>query len=91
MTESVHALLEYHQRSKHHVGRYAPGPRGLDWDTQPDPFREFHGAAQIRMPLAADSLPTRYNDLRCGIVPSSQSLTVGDLGILFELSLGLSA
>lgn len=91
MTEAAQALLEYHQRSKHRVERYAPGPRGLDWDNQPDPFREFHGAAQIRMPLAADSLLTRYNDLRCGILPSPRSLTLGDLGILFELSLGLSA
>ncbi len=36
-------LLEYHERSKHRVNCYAPGPGGLDWTTQPDPFRVFHG------------------------------------------------
>ncbi len=34
-------LLEYHQRSKHRINQYAPGPTGLDWANQPNPFREF--------------------------------------------------
>ena len=66
MTELSEGLLAYHQRSKHRVDRYAPGPTGLDWANQPDPFREFHGAAQLKLPLAADSLETRYNELRLG-------------------------
>ncbi len=53
MTGLRQSLLEYHQRSKHRVNRYAPGPGGLDWANQPDPFREFRGALQIKLPLAA--------------------------------------
>lgn len=84
-------LLEYHQRSKHGVDRYAPGPGGLDWANQPEPFREFAGAAQIKLPLAADALVARYNDVRRGTLPPARPFDLDGLGILFELSLGLSA
>ena len=57
MTELSEDLLAYHQRSKHRVNRYAPGPTGLDWANQPDPFREFQGAVQLKLQLAADSWP----------------------------------
>jgi len=36
--------LAYHGRTKHNLKRYAAGPETLDWDTQPNPFREFAGA-----------------------------------------------
>ena len=39
--------LAYHQHSKHHPQRYAPGPGGLDWASQPDPFRRFAGAPRV--------------------------------------------
>src|SRR5512140_998765 len=32
-------FIAYHERSKHHPERYASGPHGLDWATQPNPFR----------------------------------------------------
>ena len=91
MTELSQGLFEYHQRSKHRVNHYAPGPAGLDWANQPDPFREFPGAAQLKLPLAADSLVTRYNELRRGDLPPACRFDLGHLAILFELSLGLSA
>ncbi|MBL4687387.1 MAG: hypothetical protein JKY37_22515, partial [Nannocystaceae bacterium] len=37
-------VLGYHQSTKHNFARYARGPRGLDWATQPDPFLRFEGA-----------------------------------------------
>jgi SagB-type dehydrogenase family enzyme len=86
-----HALLEYHERSKHRVDRYAPGPRELDWATQPDPFRVFSGAPRVDLPLAAHTLATRYNTLRCGTLPPAHAFDLPSLAILFELSLGLSA
>ena len=91
MTELSQGLFEYHQRSKHRVNHYAPGPTGLDWANQPDPFREFPGAAQLKLPLAADSLVTRYNELRRGDLPPACRFDLGHVAILFELSLGLSA
>jgi SagB-type dehydrogenase family enzyme len=47
MTEQLDAVREYHERSKHHFGRFARGPGRLDWATQPDPFRRYVGAPVI--------------------------------------------
>jgi SagB-type dehydrogenase family enzyme len=91
MDGSAEALIDYHQRSKHRVGRYAPGPGGLDWANQPDPFREYHGAMRVTLPLTADSLSTSYSDVRSGNLPTPRPLDLESLAILFELSLGLSA
>jgi SagB-type dehydrogenase family enzyme len=91
MTGSARELFDYHQRSKHGVDRYAPGPGGLDWANQPDPFRTFAGAPRLSLPLTADSLPTRYNDMRRGALPRARPFDRVNVGILFELSLGLSA
>ena len=85
------ALLQYHDRSKHRVNRYAPGPRELDWIAQPNPFREFHGAPRVNLLLAADTFHTRYNEVRCGALPSAYGIDLRNLSILFDLSLGLSA
>ena len=92
MTDAEPEGLElYHERSKHRLNRYAPGPGGLDWANQPDPFREFAGAPQTELPLAADSLATRYNDVRAGRLPPARAFDVDSISILFELALGLSA
>jgi hypothetical protein len=84
-------LFEYHQRSKHRINHYAPGPTGLDWANQPNPFREFDRAAKLELPLAGDSVATRYNELRGGSLPPPSRFDLDHLAILFELSLGLSA
>jgi len=91
MTAFRQSLVEYHERSKHRVNHYAPGPGELDWATQPNPFREFRGAPQIGLPLAADTLATRYNDVRRGNLPPPRAFDLRNIAILFELSLGLSA
>ncbi|MGD0101189.1 MAG: hypothetical protein ABSC60_12650, partial [Acidobacteriota bacterium] len=50
---NLERVLAYHQRSKHHFGRYAPSPGYMDWASQPDPFRRFEGTPIILLPLAA--------------------------------------
>jgi SagB-type dehydrogenase family enzyme len=37
----------YHELSKHHLQHYAPGPRGLEWANQPDPFLRYEGAPLV--------------------------------------------
>src|SRR5437762_12986895 len=85
------ALFDYHERSKHRLDRYAPGPGGLDWANQPDPFRRFSGAETVKLPLAADGLATRYNAIRRGELPPMRAFDLTAIAILFEISLGLSA
>ncbi|KON79566.1 SagB/ThcOx family dehydrogenase [Azoarcus sp. PA01] len=81
----------YHENSKHRPERYAPGPGRLDWANQPDPWRSYAGAPCIVLPLGADALATRYNDLRQGSLPRAAPLDRAHVGLLFELSLALSA
>jgi len=84
-------VIEYHQRSKHQVNRYAAGPRGLDWANQPNPFRVFAGATRVELPLASDALVTRFNAMRRGELPPPHAFDLHSVATLFELSLGLSA
>src|SRR6266498_687429 len=53
-------VLAYHARTKHSLKRYAAGPETLDWDTQPNPFREFAGCARTELEPGADRLATSF-------------------------------
>ena len=84
-------VLAYHARTKHSLTRYAAGPETLDWDMQPNPFREFAGCARTDLELGADRLATSFAQACTpdGVGPAA--LTIESLGNLLELSLGLSA
>ena len=92
MTQALDIVRAYHERTKHHFQRYAAGPGGLDWATQPDPFRTFEGSPQLALPLLGDaSLQTRYVDLyRPGAI-APHAFTLANLAALLELAFGLSA
>jgi SagB-type dehydrogenase family enzyme len=90
----LEAVMRYHERTKHHFNRFAPGPGGLDWANQPDPFRRYKGAPLVRLPiLQADEepLPPAYESLYApGAVPSVP-LSLRALSRLLEYALALSA
>lgn len=81
----------YHERSKHHLDRYAPGPGDLDWATQPDPFRHFAGAPELDLPLLDVDLPVCWDDLFGSARVLQRALNADSIAILLQLSLGLSA
>ena len=93
-TDDIEAVMRYHERTKHHFDRYAPGPGELDWANQPNPFRRYEGAPLIRLPLLGpDDGPAspHYDDLyRRGSVPS-MPVTVRSLSRLLQYGLALSA
>jgi SagB-type dehydrogenase family enzyme len=89
--ERVRQALSYHRRTKHQPHRYAESPGGLDWATQPDPFRTFGGTLAIDLPLLADALAASYGDLHIPGKVKPRRLDVNAVAVLFELSLGLSA
>lgn len=93
-TDPVEQVMHYHVRTKHHYNRYARSLGFLDWANQPDPFRRFHGAPLVRLPLLKpdeEPLSPAYDAIyRRDAVPS-QSLTLKTLSRFFELALGLSA
>jgi len=56
-----------------------------------EPFRTYASAPRIELDLLADRVTSSYGDLfQIGAIPP-QSISVETIGILFELSLGLSA
>jgi SagB-type dehydrogenase family enzyme len=90
-TDAISITLSYHQRTKHHLDRYARSLGYLDWDSQPDPFRTFKGTMRVELALAADRLTTPFADLYTPLAVPAQPLDVTSIAILFELALGLSA
>ena len=91
---ALEEVLRYHERTKHHFNRYAPGPGELDWANQPDPFRRYAGAPLARLPiLGADEEPRSpaYESVYAlGTVPSVP-VTLRALSRLLEYALALSA
>jgi SagB-type dehydrogenase family enzyme len=83
--------LAYHTRTKHRLERYAAGPETLDWDMQPNPFREFKGCARIDLPLAAAQLDTSFAHIYGRDRVRPMALSIASVSTLMELSLGLSA
>lgn len=82
----VHA---YHQRTKHHLDRYAAGPGSLDWDAQPDPFRRWGHTRFFLLPRHAEALTTRWNALADSRPPAE--LNLENLGTLLQLSTAITA
>ncbi|MGA2259391.1 MAG: SagB/ThcOx family dehydrogenase, partial [Thermoguttaceae bacterium] len=91
LDSTIERTLAYHRRTKHHLHRYARSLGFLDWATQPDPFRTYGSAPHVELKPRADRLTSSYGDLfQIGAIPP-QLIDVKTIGILFELSLGLSA
>ena len=88
---AAYSLPDYHERSKHRLDRYAPGPGRLDWANQPNPFRHYDGARRIALPLRADHLDVAYDAVRRGLLPAPHAFDLDSIATLLELSLGLSA
>jgi hypothetical protein len=91
MSNAVADIIAYHDRTKHQPERYANGPHGLDWASQPNPFRRFTGAPVLRLPLGGlDDTPLATTLFGAANV-TPRPLTIGTLSLFLELSLGLSA
>jgi SagB-type dehydrogenase family enzyme len=87
-------VMRYHERTKHHFARFAPGPGQLDWANQPDPFRRFEGAPLTRLPLLAPDDEPRapaYESLYAPGAVASATVDLRALSRLLEYALALSA
>jgi len=91
MNTTPDPVRAYHQRTKHQPQRFAAGPDTLDWDAQPDPFRQWEGAPLTVLPLLADSLDTPWADLFVPGRVAPHAMNSASLGLLFELSFALTA
>jgi hypothetical protein len=75
---SVDTVLRYHEATKHDFGRFARSVGYLDWASQPDPFRRYHGAALVELPRAAGA-------------EGPAALSHASIGDFLRCSMGLSA
>lgn len=53
----------YHQRTKHHLDRYAAGPGAIDWDAQPAAFRVWRGTRWYALPRAVPATDIPWSRL----------------------------
>lgn len=91
INSDANQILRYHQCSKHRLNAYAKGPEVLDWDDQPQPFRSFNGCQTISLPKPGAELNCQFADLDHPELIPHQALNLNNLGLLLELSFGLSA
>jgi SagB-type dehydrogenase family enzyme len=86
--------MRYHERTKHHFNRFAPGPGGLDWANQPDPFRRYAEAPLTRLPILKAGEEPRspaYESLYEPGAVASVPVSLRALSRLLEYALALSA
>ena len=60
LSSALDITRAYHERTKHHPFRFAPSLGYMDWDTQPDPFRRYAGAAVLPLSLLPAGPEPRY-------------------------------
>ena len=89
--EALALVRAYHARTMHHFQRYANGPMGLDWETQPDPFRRYAGAELLKLEHVPLDQGPLYREVLGGTPIAPAALDRKSLSRLFEDSLALSA
>ena len=83
MTELSEGLLAYHQRGKHRVDRYAPGPTA---STGNQPTRSgVHGAAQLKL-LWRRTLRHAKQRVAPRQLAARAPIRLDQLAVLFELA-----
>lgn len=91
---ALQQVKTYHEQTKHEFNRFAKSLGYLDWANQPDPFRRFHGAPLISLPLLTieeEPLSPAYEALFQGTSIPSQLMTLNTVSRFFEYALSLTA
>ncbi|MEE7626337.1 SagB/ThcOx family dehydrogenase [Methylobacter sp. Wu8] len=91
MNKQTETVLNYHNRTKHSLERYARGPESIDWEDQPDQFRRFSGCEIVTLPLPGTGLEPLFADLDTPETIPAKPLNLSNAGLLLELAFGLSA
>jgi len=89
MNKNIQTVLRYHQQTKHSQQRYARSLGYMDWETQPNPFREYAGAESITLPLAFEHSTPPYHLLESDL--PSAPLLAESISQLLQFSMGIAA
>lgn len=87
--EAALAVRAYHDRTKHRMDRYAAGPGTLDWEAQPDPFRQWAGTEKTPLPRRAADITTPWSEL--ADPRPAADLSLDSLGTLLQLCAAITA
>ena len=90
MTSAEEMVAGYHERTKHHFHRYAAS-LGLDWATQPDPFRRYAGADLVSLPLPKGERALPYWQLYTSAGVAPVPLSSASISLFFRYALSLTA
>lgn len=85
----VATVLAYHAQSKHALDRYAAGPGTLDWEAQPNAFRDWVGAQQLPLPRDVVVGEITWGELSAIHPPAH--LNISNIGSMLRLCVGLTA
>jgi len=91
---ALQKVKAYHQQTKHEFNRFAKSLGYLDWANQPDPFRRFHGAPLISLPLLQldeEPFSPSYEALFNSPSIPPQPISLKALSRFFEYALSLTA
>lgn len=89
MNNELQTVFDYHERTKHSQHRYARSLGYMDWNTQPNPFRNYNGADSIKLPLSFDNTTPPYHLLDTNL--PSAPLIKESISQLLEFSMGIAA
>lgn len=89
--QTMRVVYRYHDATKHHYHRFARSLGYLDWETQPHPFRNYHGARRIALPFARNDINLTYDELYAVRPARPQPLRRESVAEFLRYGLGLSA
>lgn len=89
MNNRLQTTFMYHEVTKHSQQRYARSLGYMDWQTQPNPFREYRGTKSILLPLALNH-PTPPYHLLDTPLPAAPLLKES-ISQLMQFSMGIAA
>ncbi|MDF1876562.1 nitroreductase family protein [Sulfurimonas sp. SAG-AH-194-L11] len=89
MNKNLQTVFNYHQTTKHSQQRYARSLGYMDWQTQPNPFRNYNGADSFLLPLALQNPTPPYHLLDSDLPPAP--LLKESLSQLLQFSMGIAA
>ena len=91
MNKNLQMVYTYHNETKHAPNRYARSLGYMDWATQPDPYRTYIGAKQIKLPLSFENQTIKYQDIFDTKKTDTAPLCIESISQFFQFSLGLAA
>jgi SagB-type dehydrogenase family enzyme len=90
-SENVGIVYEYHDRTKHHPQRYARSLGYMDWENQPDPFRNYDHAITLPLEHSKSSEIPTYDSLFHKEQEPVAAVNHESISHLFYASLAISA